>query len=85
MTKTTLIKDILLGLAYILQALRFSPVSSGQEAGQPPARHVTGEGDETFTFCSESKQERNGSIAARMRVSKPTPTVTHFLQQGYTS
>jgi hypothetical protein len=30
-------------------------------------------------------QERIGFQAARRSVSKPTPTVTHFLQQGHTS
>jgi hypothetical protein len=41
-------------------------------------------GAESSTSCSEGKQEKTGFQEARRRVSKPTPTVTHFLQQGHT-
>ena len=34
--------------------------------------------------CSEGKQKKTGSLAARRRVSKATHTVTYFLQQGHT-
>jgi hypothetical protein len=33
---------------------------------------------------SKGKQEETGFQAARMRLLKPTPTVTYFLQQGHT-
>ena len=39
-----------------LQVLRFSPLSSSQEAWQHPGRHGTG-GAESFTSCSKGKQE----------------------------
>jgi hypothetical protein len=48
---------------------------------QLPGRHGAG-GVESSTSCSEGKQKTNFQ-AARMRVSKPMPTVTHLLQQGY--
>ena len=51
---------------------------------QHPGRHAAG-GAESSTSCSEGCQEKTGFQAARMRVSKPTPTVTHLLQQGYIS
>jgi hypothetical protein len=51
---------------------------------QHPGTHGVG-GAEHSTLCSEGKQEENGFQAARMRVLKPTPTVTHLLQQGHTS
>ena len=53
-----------------LQVQRFSP-SSWHETWQHPGRHG-----------SEGKQ-KTGFQAARRRFSKPTPTVTHFLQQGH--
>jgi hypothetical protein len=36
------------------------------------------------TSCSKGKQEKIDFQEARRRVSKYTPTVTHFFQQGYT-
>ena len=59
--------------------------SSWQEAWQCLAKHGPG-GAESSTSCFEGKQERRLSVsqAARRRASKPTPTVTHFLQQGHT-
>jgi hypothetical protein len=42
-------------------------------------------GDESSTSCSEGKQKKTGIQAARRKVSKPTPTVMHFFQQGHTS
>jgi hypothetical protein len=51
-------------------------------AWQHPGRHGAG-GAENSTSCSKGKQERIGLLAAKIRVLKPTPTVTHFLQQGH--
>ena len=53
------------------------------EAWQPPGRHVAG-GAESSTSSSEGHQEKTVSQAARRLVLQPTPTVTHFLQQGHT-
>ena len=39
---------------------------------------------ESSTSSSESHYWKTGSQAARMRVLKPTPTVTHLLKQGHT-
>jgi hypothetical protein len=66
-----------------LQILRLSPLSSKWETWQHPGRHGAG-GAESSTSCSEDKQKTDSHMARR-RVSKPTPTVTHFLQQGHTS
>ena len=65
------------------QVLRFSPFSSWQEAWQSAGRHGAG-GAVRSTSYSEGKQN-TGFQAARQRVSKPTPIVIHFLQQGHTS
>jgi hypothetical protein len=51
---------------------------------QHPGRHGTG-GSDNSTFSSEGCQRKTDFQAAEMRVLKPTPTVTHFLQQGHTS
>jgi hypothetical protein len=42
-------------------------------------------GAERSTPCSKGIQEQAGFQAARMKVLKPTPTVTHLPQQGHTS
>ena len=34
--------------------------------------------------CSENKQEKTDFWASLRVISKPTPTVTHFLKQGHT-
>jgi hypothetical protein len=52
-------------------------------AWQHPGRHGAG-GAESSTSSSKGKQEKTSSEATRKRVSKPTPTVTHFFQQGHT-
>jgi hypothetical protein len=52
-------------------------------ARQCPGRHGAA-GVECFTSSSKGKQEKTSFQAARKRVLKPTPTVTHLLQ-GYTS
>jgi len=66
-----------------LQVQRFSPLSSWQEACQYPGWHGSG-GDENSTSCSKGSQEKTVLWAARMRVSKPMTTETHFLQIGHT-
>jgi hypothetical protein len=67
-----------------LLVLRFSPLSSWQEAWQHLGKHRIREGAESSTSCCEGKQEKADFQKARMKVSKPTPTVIHFLQQGHT-
>jgi len=52
-------------------------------AWQCPGRHGIG-GAESSISCSKGKQKKTGFQAARKRVLKPTPTVTHLLQQGHT-
>jgi hypothetical protein len=80
MTKATLIKDnIKLGLAY---RFTFSPLSSWQESQQHPGWHGAG-GAESSTSSSKGKPGAECPQAVR-RVSKPTPTETHFLQQDHT-
>jgi hypothetical protein len=55
------------------------------EAGalQHPGRHGAA-GAKSSAPSSKGKQEKTGFQAARKRVLKPTPTVTHLLP-GYTS
>jgi hypothetical protein len=53
------------------------------ETWQHRGRHGTG-GAESSTFSSEDCYQNTGFQAARMRVLKPTPTVTHLLQQDHT-
>ena len=50
-------------------------------ARQHPGRCGAG-GTESSTLCSNGRQEKTGTHMARRRVSKPIPTVTHFLQQA---
>jgi hypothetical protein len=81
MTKTTLIST------------RFNwgwfTASEGQSiiikvgAWQHPGRPGIGRA-KSSTSCSEGKWEKTGFQAVRTRVWKPTPTVTHLLQQGHT-
>jgi hypothetical protein len=52
-------------------------------ARQHPGRHGTGVA-ESSTASSKCKQEKTSFQAARKRVLKATPIVTHLLQ-GYTS
>ena len=60
----------------ILQSQSFSPLSSMQEAWQRPGSCGDGEGG-----LPKAKTEFQ---EARRRISKPTFTVTHFLQQSHT-
>jgi hypothetical protein len=53
-------------------------------AWQHPGRHGAG-GAESSTSSSEGCKQNTDFQAARMRVLKPIPTVTHLLQQGHTS
>jgi hypothetical protein len=48
------------------------------------SRYGTGKGAESSTAYSKANQEKTNFQAARRRISKPTPTVTHFSQQSYT-
>jgi hypothetical protein len=64
---------------------KFSPLSSRQEAWQCLGKHGSGEGDEGYISCSEGNQKKTVSWASSRRVSKPTLSVTHFLQQGHIS
>ena len=68
-----------MGLAVLV--LMVSPLSSWQKH-ECPGRHGIG-GAVSSTSCSEGKQE-TGFQAARRRISKSTPTVMHYLQQGHT-
>ena len=61
-----------------LQVQRFSPLSSRQEHGSH-GRHGIGI-FENSTSCSKVKQEKTSIQAARRRVYKPTPTLSHFFQ-----
>jgi hypothetical protein len=54
------------------------------EVQHRPGRHNVGRAEGSIPFSKE-KQEKAGFQAARMRVLKPKPTVTHFLHQGHTS
>jgi hypothetical protein len=42
-------------------------------------------GAESSTSSSEGCEEKTGSLVVRRRLSLPTTTMTHFLQQGHTS
>jgi hypothetical protein len=62
----------------------FSPFSLRWEHGSIQGRHGAG-GAESSTSSSESCQQNTDFQAARMRILKPMPTVTHLPQQGLTS
>jgi hypothetical protein len=53
-------------------------------AWQHPGRCGAG-GAESTTSSSKGMQEKTSAQAARLRVLKTMPTVTHFLQQSHTS
>jgi hypothetical protein len=65
-----------------LQVQRFSPLSSRQEHGSIQA-DVGLEKLRVLHF-TQRQTEKTGFQAARMRVLKPMPTVTHLFQQGHT-
>jgi len=79
-TKATLIRAV-----FIWGWLTGSEQSIIIKAGawQHPGSHGAG-GAECSTSSSEGCWQKTGFQAARMRVLKPTPTVTHPLQQGHT-
>jgi hypothetical protein len=54
------------------------------EAWQHPGRHGAGGAESSTSSAEGSQGQTEHPQAARRRVSKPTPTVTHFLQQGHT-
>jgi len=66
-----------------LQVQRFSPVSSRWEHCSIQVGVVRKELSST-SLPEESQEQIEHPQAARRRVSKPTPTVTHFLQEGHT-
>ena len=72
MAKATLIKDnIKLGLAYKVRGSVHFIIKSG--TWQHPGRNGVG-GAESYTSCSEGKQEKTGFQEARTRVLQPIPT-----------
>jgi hypothetical protein len=72
----------LIGAGFLV--LRLNPLSSWWKACQHPGKHDT-RGAENSTSFSKGKQEKTDFQTARRRISLPTTTVTHFLQQGHTS
>ena len=80
MTKATLIRT-----TFNWSWLTRSEVQFIIKAGtwQHPGRHGAA-ADESSTSSSEGCQQDTGFQEARLRVLKPTPTVTHLLQQGHT-
>jgi len=81
MTKATLIRTTFNRGWLTGSEVQFIIIKAG--ARQHPGRHGAG-GAESSTSCSKGKQEKTGSHVVRRRTSKPTPTVTHFLQQSQT-
>lgn len=53
-------------------------------AWQRPGRLGVG-GAESSTSWAKDRQEKSDLQAAGAKVSKPTPTVKHFFQQGHSS
>jgi hypothetical protein len=64
-----------------LQVLRFSPLSSRQDDGSIQADMVLEKELRVLPLNPRHPGEETVLQAARRRVSKPIPTVTHFLQQ----
>ena len=82
MTKVALIRTIFNWGWLTGSEVQSSVIKVG--AWQHPGRHGAG-GAESSTSSSEGCWQKTGFQAARMRVLKPTPIVTHLLQQGHTS
>jgi hypothetical protein len=61
-----------------LTGLEVQSINLKARAWQCPGRHDTGRA-ESSTSSSEGCWQNTGFQAARMRVLKPTPTVTHLL------
>jgi hypothetical protein len=75
----------LIGAGLPLQSFR--PSSSWWGAWRHTGRHGAGEVAESSTSWSTGSRKRRCAtlgIAWAQETSKPTPTVTHFLQQGHT-
>jgi hypothetical protein len=81
MTKATLIKTTFNWGWLTCSEVQSIIIKAG--AWQSPSRHGSG-GAESSTSSSEGFYQNTGFQAARMRVLKPTSTVTHLLQQGHT-
>jgi hypothetical protein len=81
MTKTTLLRTTF-NWGWIIGS-EVQPIIIKAIAWQCSGRHGVGRA-ESSTSYREGKQERIGLLAARERVLKLMPTVTHFLQQGHT-
>jgi hypothetical protein len=62
----------------------FSPLSSRQDHRRDWAGMVQEE-LRVLHLQLKATREKTGFQGAKMRVLKPTPTVTHLLQQGHTS
>jgi hypothetical protein len=82
MTKATLIKDNFNWSWLIGSEVLSIIIKKG--GWQCPGR-CGARGAESSTFLSKVRQEKTDFQAARMRVLKPTPTVTHVFHQGHTS
>ena len=70
--------------AGLLQVVRFSPLASRQIHSSVQTG-VALEELRVQHLHPKGEDQKTGSHVARRRVSNPTPTVTPFLQQGYTS
>jgi hypothetical protein len=82
MTKTTLIRATFNWSWLTGSEVQSLIIKAG--TWQHPGRHGAG-GAKSSTSSCEGKQEKTGFQAAKMRVLKPTSTVTYILQQGHTS
>jgi hypothetical protein len=82
MTKATFIRTTFKWGWLIGSEVQFIIIKA--ETWQHPSRHGAGIA-ESSTSSSKGCLEKTDFQAARMRVLKPTPTMTHLLQQGHTS
>jgi hypothetical protein len=80
MTKATLLRTMF-NWAWLIGS-EVQSVVIKTRVWQPPGRHGAG-GAESYTPSSKSRQEKTGFQAARTRVIKSMPTVTHLLLQGH--
>jgi hypothetical protein len=71
-------RQYLIGVAY-----RFRGSVHHHHHGRKHGRHGNG-GAESYTSCSKDKLEKTIFQESKRRVSKPTSTVTYFLQQDHT-
>jgi hypothetical protein len=68
-----------------LQVQRFSPLSSRRENSSFQAGMALEKELKALCLQSKRSQEQTVSMWLGRGSQKPTPTVTHFLQQGHTS